>query len=46
MLVKLTKTKAEEVRGKPGAPVKWDFLVRLVSTDGRAAPFTQPGDQK
>ncbi|AWM39999.1 hypothetical protein GobsT_15950 [Gemmata obscuriglobus] len=46
VLVKLTKTKAEEVRGKPSTPVKWDFLVRLVGSDGRAAAFTQQGDQK
>lgn len=42
VLVKLTKTKAEEVRGKPGAPAKWDCLVRLVDGTGRAVPFTQP----
>lgn len=43
VLVKLTKTKAEEVRGKPGAPVRWDALVRFVSpATGRAVPFTQP----
>lgn len=43
VLVKLTKTKAEEVRGKPGAPARWDALVRFVSpTTGRAVPLTQP----
>lgn len=42
ILVKLTRTKAEEVRGKPGAPAKWDCLVRLVDGTGRAVPFTQP----
>jgi hypothetical protein len=44
--VKLTKTRAEEVRGKPGAPVKWDFQIRLVDGNGRGVAFGQSEGKK
>ncbi|MGL4420766.1 MAG: hypothetical protein ACRCZF_08900 [Gemmataceae bacterium] len=40
ILIKLTKTRPEEVRGKPGGPAKWDFSARLVGTNQRGARFT------
>jgi hypothetical protein len=46
VLVKLTKTRAEEVRGKPGAPAKWDFQIRLVDGTGRGLAFNQPEAKK
>lgn len=46
VLVKLVKTRAEEVRGKPGAPVKWDFLVRLVDGVGHGYPVDQSEGNK
>ena len=45
-LVKLTKTRAEEVRGKPGAPPKWDFQIRLVDDRGRGLAIDQPEEKK
>lgn len=42
VLVKLTKTRPEEVRGKPGGPARWDFLVRLVDARGCGVSIPQP----
>lgn len=41
ILVKLCKTEPEEVRGKPGRPVRWDFSLRLLNENGQAVPITQ-----
>lgn len=46
LLLKLTKTRPEEVRGRPGATAKWDFLVRLADDKGRGVAFTQPEGKK
>jgi hypothetical protein len=46
LLIKLTKTRAEEVRGKPGVPPKWDFQVRLVDDKGRGIAFDQSEEPK
>lgn len=42
VLVKLTKTRPEEVRGKPGAAPKWDFQIRLIDETGHGVTFDQP----
>jgi hypothetical protein len=46
LLVKLTKTQPEEVRGKPGAAPKWDFQIRLIDETGRGLTFDQPEMKK
>jgi len=46
ILVKLTKTRAEEVRGRPAAPPKWDFLLRLTDEKSRGVTVLQAEPKK
>jgi hypothetical protein len=45
ILVKLTKTPAEE-GGRPGAPPRWDFQIRLVDEKGRSLLAGKTGEPK
>ncbi len=45
ILVKLTKTPPEE-GGRPGAPPRWDFQVRLVDVSGKGLAVAKPGEGK
>ena len=46
ILVKLTKTRAEEVRGRPAAAPKWDFLLRLTDEKSRGVTVLQAEPKK